>query len=78
MRVAYDDTLRARLIGDTLTSLTVIDRYNLVDDAWNAVIGGRYALRACIVNVHTTAGDVTEVPEIVAELGRARKRSSDR
>ena len=46
MRVAYDDTLRARLDGDTLTSLTVIDRYNLVDDAWNAVIsrpagGGR-------------------------------------
>ena len=38
----------------------------------NAVIGGRYALRACIVNFHTTAGDVTEVPEIVAELGRAR------
>jgi len=43
MRVAYDDTLRARLIGDTLTSLTVIDRYNLVDDAWNAVISGRLA-----------------------------------
>ena len=25
------------------TSLTVIDRYNLVDDAWNAVISGRLA-----------------------------------
>ena len=24
----------------------------------NAVIGGRYALRACIVNFHTTAADV--------------------
>ena len=43
MRVAYDDTLRARLDGDTLDSLTVIDRYNLVDDAWNAVISGRLA-----------------------------------
>jgi puromycin-sensitive aminopeptidase len=43
MRVAYDDTLRARLTGDTLRSLTVIDRYNLVDDAWNAVISGRLA-----------------------------------
>ena len=43
MRVAYDDTLRARLDGDTLRSLTVIDRYNLVDDAWNAVISGRLA-----------------------------------
>ena len=43
MRVAYDDTLRARLNGDTLKRLTVIDRYNLVDDAWNAVISGRLA-----------------------------------
>jgi puromycin-sensitive aminopeptidase len=41
MRVAYDDVLRARLTGDTLTTLTVIDRYNLVDDAWSAVITGR-------------------------------------
>jgi len=29
------------LTGETLASLTVIDRYNLVDDAWNAVITGR-------------------------------------
>jgi puromycin-sensitive aminopeptidase len=43
MRVAYDDTLRARLVGDALAKLTVIERYNLVDDAWNAVIAGRLA-----------------------------------
>ncbi len=43
MRVAYDDALRARLTGEALTNLTVIDRYNLVDDAWNAVITGRLA-----------------------------------
>ena len=41
MRVAYDESLRARLNGDALATLTVIDRYNLVDDAWNAVISGR-------------------------------------
>ena len=41
MRVAYDDRLRARLTGDVLTRLTIIDRYNLVDDAWNAVVSGR-------------------------------------
>jgi len=35
----------------------------------NAVVGGRYALRACIVNFHTQAGDVDAVPEIVARLG---------
>ncbi len=41
MRVAYDEVLRARLTGETLRSLTVVERYNLVDDAWNAVIAGR-------------------------------------
>jgi puromycin-sensitive aminopeptidase len=43
MRVAYDDALRSRLDGETLRGLTVIDRYNLVDDAWNAVISARLA-----------------------------------
>jgi puromycin-sensitive aminopeptidase len=41
MRVAYDDALRSRLVGDAISSLTTVDRYNLVDDAWNAVIAGR-------------------------------------
>jgi aromatic-L-amino-acid decarboxylase len=36
----------------------------------NAVIRGRYALRACIVNFHTTLADVEAVPEIVARVGR--------
>ena len=36
----------------------------------NAVIGGRYALRACIVNFRTTMEDVQAVPELVARLGR--------
>jgi glutamate/tyrosine decarboxylase-like PLP-dependent enzyme len=36
----------------------------------NAVIGGRYVLRACIVNFHTQAADVEAVPEIVARVGR--------
>jgi glutamate/tyrosine decarboxylase-like PLP-dependent enzyme len=37
----------------------------------NAVIDGRYALRACIVNFNTTVADVEAVPEIVARTGRA-------
>lgn len=37
----------------------------------NAVIGERYALRACIVNFHTTAADVEALPVIVAQHGRA-------
>lgn len=36
----------------------------------NAVIGGRYVLRACIVNFHTTESDVEAVPEIVVRRGR--------
>jgi glutamate/tyrosine decarboxylase-like PLP-dependent enzyme len=36
----------------------------------NAVVQGRYALRACIVNFHTTAADVEAVPGIVVEAGR--------
>ncbi len=37
----------------------------------NAIVGGRYALRACIVNFHTTREDVEAVPGIVARIGRA-------
>jgi glutamate/tyrosine decarboxylase-like PLP-dependent enzyme len=37
----------------------------------NAVIAGRYVLRACIVNFHTHGADVEAVPEIVARVGRA-------
>jgi len=34
------------------------------------VVGGRYVLRACIVNFHTTQADVEAVPDIVARVGR--------
>jgi aromatic-L-amino-acid/L-tryptophan decarboxylase len=37
----------------------------------NAVVDGRYLLRACIVNFHTTQADVEAVPEIVTRIGRA-------
>jgi glutamate/tyrosine decarboxylase-like PLP-dependent enzyme len=36
----------------------------------NAVIGGRYALRACIVNFQTTPADIDAIPEIVVRVGR--------
>ncbi len=41
VRVAYDAELRGRLGRDTLGSLSVVERYALVDDAWNAVLAGR-------------------------------------
>jgi glutamate/tyrosine decarboxylase-like PLP-dependent enzyme len=36
----------------------------------NAVIHGKYCLRACIVNFNTTRADVEALPEIVARVGR--------
>ena len=37
----------------------------------NAVIAGRYVLRACIVNFHTSQADVQALPAIVARIGRS-------
>ena len=36
----------------------------------NAVVDGRYVLRACIVNFHTTRADVEALPAIVVRVGR--------
>jgi aromatic-L-amino-acid/L-tryptophan decarboxylase len=36
----------------------------------NAVVNGKYAMRACIVNFHTSDADVEALPEIIAALGR--------
>jgi glutamate/tyrosine decarboxylase-like PLP-dependent enzyme len=36
----------------------------------NAVVNGKYLLRACIVNFRTTLSDVEALPEIVIRLGR--------
>jgi puromycin-sensitive aminopeptidase len=40
-RVAYDGELRRRIAGAVLRSLDTLERYNLVDDAWNEVVAGR-------------------------------------
>jgi len=40
-RVAYSPELLARIDRRTLSSASTIERYNLVDDAWNAVVSGR-------------------------------------
>jgi glutamate/tyrosine decarboxylase-like PLP-dependent enzyme len=56
---------------DTLNR-TLLDRLQRSGEAFvsNAVVGGRYMLRACIVNFHTSAADVAALPEIVTRLGR--------
>ena len=51
----------------------LLDRLQRGGEAFvsNAVVHGRYLLRACIVNFHTTRADVEAVPEIVTRIGRA-------
>ena len=36
----------------------------------NAVVDGRYLLRACVVNFRTAEDDIAAVPEMIARIGR--------
>ena len=51
----------------------LLDRVQRSGEAFvsNAVIRGRYALRACIVNFHTSEADVEALPDTIAHLGRS-------
>jgi aromatic-L-amino-acid/L-tryptophan decarboxylase len=51
----------------------LLDRLQKGGDVFvsNAVVRGRYLLRACIVNFNTTLQDVLALPDIVAREGRA-------
>ena len=59
---AYLDTLNGSLL----------ERIQRSGEAFvsNAVVHGRYLLRACIVNFNTSARDVDALPEIVVRLGQ--------
>ncbi len=50
----------------------ILDRLQRGGEAFvsNAVVDGRYALRACIVNFRTTLADVEALPEIILRIGR--------
>jgi glutamate/tyrosine decarboxylase-like PLP-dependent enzyme len=50
----------------------LLDRLQRGGEAFvsNAVVGGRYVLRACIVNFHTTRADVEATVAIAARIGR--------
>jgi puromycin-sensitive aminopeptidase len=39
-RVAYSDELRTRITDSGFAGMSTLERYNLVDDAWNAVTAG--------------------------------------
>jgi len=51
---------------------TILDRLQRGGEAFvsNAVIRGRYVLRACIVNFNTSRSDVEALPEIATRVGR--------
>jgi glutamate/tyrosine decarboxylase-like PLP-dependent enzyme len=36
----------------------------------NALVGGRFVLRACIVNFHTSLGDIEALPLLLSRLGK--------
>ena len=57
---------------DTLNR-ALLERLDASGEAFvsNAIVGGRYLLRACIVNFRTSEEDVDALPEIVARHGRA-------
>jgi glutamate/tyrosine decarboxylase-like PLP-dependent enzyme len=50
----------------------LLERLQRSGDAFvsNAVVRGRYLLRACIVNINTSAADVDALPGIVVGIGR--------
>jgi glutamate/tyrosine decarboxylase-like PLP-dependent enzyme len=54
-------------------NLEILDRLQHGGETFlsNALVGGRYGLRACIVNFHTSQADVKAVPGIVARIGLA-------
>ena len=36
----------------------------------NALVGGKFVLRACIVNFHTSLGDIEALPLLLSRLGK--------
>ena len=59
---------------------TLQDRLEREGDTFlsNAVLGGRYFLRACIVNFRTAQADVRSIPDLVVRAGSAVQRELDR
>ncbi|MDF1502412.1 aminotransferase class V-fold PLP-dependent enzyme [Roseisolibacter sp. H3M3-2] len=57
----------------------LLERLQTAGEAFvsNAVVRGRYLLRACIVNFHTAPADVDALPDIVARTGRDVRAALD-
>jgi glutamate/tyrosine decarboxylase-like PLP-dependent enzyme len=57
----------------------ILARLELGGEAFlsNAIIDGKFALRACIVNFRTSLGDIEAVPELVVRIGRQVQKNSE-
>ena len=78
LRASSEEAATARYLDELNEAL--LDAVQRGGEAFvsNAIVRGRYALRACIVNFHTGRADVEAVPEIAARYGRrldAERRS---
>ncbi|MSZ55112.1 MAG: M1 family peptidase, partial [Actinobacteria bacterium] len=56
-RVEYSDQLLSRITGETLHTLDTLERYNLVDDAWNAVVAGAMDTEALLSFLNGFSGE---------------------
>jgi glutamate/tyrosine decarboxylase-like PLP-dependent enzyme len=50
----------------------LVEHFHTSPDAFlsNAVINGKYVMRACIVNFRTSIEDIEALPELVVKIGR--------
>lgn len=60
LRVAYSSDLLGRLSGAALRSLDPVERYSVVDDAWNATVAGR----VCAVDLLTLLEGFTDEDDL--------------
>ena len=61
--------LAAWKLGPALATLTVLDRYNLVDDAWNEVVAGRHRLHRGLEAGRTDAAVGVYLGQLIQEAG---------
>jgi len=75
----YVPTEHRRLVGSTETedylnrlNREILSRIEIGGEAFlsNAIIDGKFALRACIVNFRTSLEDIEALPDLVARIGR--------
>lgn len=70
LRESADDEAVARYLDELNARIVTAIRLSGEAFVSNAVVGGRYMLRACIVNFRTTLRDVAVLPDLTIRIGR--------